>query len=317
MVDWLQQLDDLAARYFGISALTADKILWSIAVGLAYLLVRKASVHVLTRRLEDNARRYIAVKTVNYLLGIVVVLALLRIWLGGITGLAASIGLISAGIAIALHAPLTNFAGWIFLTIRRPFTVGDRIQIGEHAGDVIDLRLFAFSLVEIGNWVDADQSTGRILHIPNGKVFQETVANFTQGFNFIWDEIPVTVTFESDWRKAKELLTEISHRHASLTSEDAARQVRKAASQYMIRYEHLTPIVWTSVADIGVTLTIRFLTDPRRRRSAEAAIWEEILDTLAKHDDIDFAYPTQRFYNNVAEGKPGARALPLDTRNKS
>jgi small-conductance mechanosensitive channel len=263
---------------------------------------------VLSRRLEDTARQYIAVKTVNYLLGILAVLALLRIWLGGVTGLAASIGIISAGIAIALHAPLTNFAGWIFLTVRRPFTVGDRIQIGEHAGDVIDLRLFAFSLVEIGNWVDADQSTGRILHIPNGKVFTETVANYTQGFNFIWDEIPVTVTFESDWRKAKELLTEISKKHAVLTSDEAARQVREAASTYLIKYEHLTPIVWTSVADIGVTLTIRFLSDPRRRRSAEAAIWEEILDAFSAADDIDFAYPTQRFYDNVTEGKSGARA---------
>jgi small-conductance mechanosensitive channel len=215
-------------------------------------------------------------------------------------------------VAIALHAPLTNFAGWVFLTVRRPFTVGDRIQIGEHAGDVIDLRLFAFSLVEIGNWVDADQSTGRILHIPNGKVFQETVANYTQGFNFIWDEIPVTVTFESDWRKAKELLTEIAGRHAALTREDAARQVREAANKFLIKYEHLTPIVWTTVADIGVTLTIRFLTDPRRRRSAEVAIWEEILDAFAVADDIDFAYPTQRFYDNLSEGKPGARAPRTD-----
>jgi small-conductance mechanosensitive channel len=116
------------------------------------------------------------------------------------------------------------------------------------------------------------------------------------------------VTFESNWRKAKELLTEISHRHAAVSSDEAARQVRRAASKYMIRFEYLTPIVWTSVADIGVTLTIRFLTDPRRRRSAEAAIWEEILETFAAHDDIDFAYPTQRFYDNVTEGKPGARA---------
>ena len=66
-----------------------------------------------------------------------------------------------------------------------------------------------------------------------------------------------------------------------LTSDEAARQVRRAASTYLIKYEHLTPIVWTSVADIGVTLTIRFLTDPRRRRSAEAAIWEEILEDPA------------------------------------
>lgn len=313
MTDWIQQLDDLAAAYLGISALTANKILWSIAVGLAYLFFRRTVVHVITRRLDDNARRYIAVNTVYYFLGILMVLALLRIWLGGITGLAASIGLISAGIAIALHAPLTNFAGWIFLTVRRPFTIGDRIQIGENAGDVIDLRLFAFSLVEIGNWVDADQSTGRILHIPNGRVFQETVANYTQGFNFIWDEIPVTVTFESDWRKAKNLLTDISRRHAALTSDDAMRQVRQATSQYLIRFEHLTPIVWTSVTDIGVTLTIRFLTDPRRRRSAETAIWEEILDTFAENDDIDFAYPTQRFFDNVSEGKPGARAPAPDS----
>ena len=310
MADWIQQIDDTLGQYLGISALTVDKIMWTLAIGLLFLLLRRAAVHVLSRRLEDTAKRYIAVKTVNYLLGIMAALALLRIWLGGVTGLAASIGIISAGVAIALHAPLTNFAGWIFLTVRRPFTVGDRIQIGEHAGDVIDLRLFAFSLVEIGNWVDADQSTGRILHIPNGKVFAETVANYTQGFNFIWDEIPVTVTFESDWRKAKELLTEISKRHAVLTSDEAARQVREAASTYLIKYEHLTPIVWTSVADIGVTLTIRFLSDPRRRRSAEAAIWEEILDAFSAADDIDFAYPTQRFYDNVTEGKPEARAEP-------
>jgi small-conductance mechanosensitive channel len=295
----------MAEEYLGIPSERVDEILWTLAVLVLFVLVRRAIVWIVSRRIEDPSRQYIAVKTVNYVLGFVAALALLRIWLGGITGLAASIGIISAGLAIALHAPLTNFAGWVFLTVRRPFTVGDRIQIGEHAGDVIDLRLFAFSLVEIGNWVDADQSTGRILHIPNGKVFQETVANYTQGFNFIWNEIPVTVTFESDWRKAKELLSEIANRHAALKSDDAAREVRKAASRYLIRYEHLTPIVWTSVADIGVTLTIRYLTDPRRRRSSETAIWEEILNAFRGRDDIDFAYPTQRFYDNVAEGKPG------------
>jgi small-conductance mechanosensitive channel len=260
---------------------------------------------VLTRRFDEAGKRYIAVKTVNYLLGFGAILVLLRIWLGGVTGLVASVGIISAGLAIALHAPLTNLAGWVFLTIRRPFVVGDRIQIGEHAGDVIDLRLFAFSIVEIGNWVDADQSTGRILHIPNGKVFDVGVANYTQGFNFIWDEMPVTVTFESDWRHAKEILTEIAERHTAITSEQAQREVRKASERYYIRYGHLTPIVWTSVADIGVTLTIRYLTDPRRRRSAENAIWEDILDAFWRADDIDFAYPTMRYYDNLSEGKPG------------
>jgi small-conductance mechanosensitive channel len=308
MEPWLQRIEDAMSSTLGIPTELIDRLAITLLVFLVLVLARWIFHFFLIRRIDDVDRHYIAVKTLNYIVGVSAFLALLRIWLGGFTGLAASIGIISAGLAIALHDPLTNLVGWIFLTVRRPFVVGDRIQIGDHAGDVIDLRLFAFSLVEIGNWVNADQSTGRILHIPNGRVFKDTLANYTQGFNFIWDEIPITVTFESDWRKAKEILSEIADRHAALTSDEAARQVRQAASRYLIRYEHLTPIVWTTVADIGVTLTIRFLTEPRRRRSSEQAIWEDILDRFAGCDDIDFAYPTQRFYDNLTEGKAGARA---------
>lgn len=304
---WLTRLHGIAERYLGVPADRVDEILLTLIVLVLALVVRRAVVWVVSRKVEEPERKYIAIKTVSYVVGLVALMALLRIWLGGLTGIVAYLGILSAGVAIALQDPLTNLAGWLFLTVRKPFTVGDRIQIGDHAGDVIDLRLFAFSLVEIGNWVEADQSTGRILHIPNGVVFRKTVANYTQGFNFIWDEIPVTVTFESDWRKAKELLANIAERHSVVRSEDAAREVRRAASRYMIRYGHLTPIVWTSVADIGVTLTIRYLTDPRRRRSAANAIWEEILDAFGATTDIDFAYPTQRFYNNLTEGKPGRR----------
>ncbi len=305
MFQQVESFSDALSTYLGISETALDKVVLSLLLVLLIFVLRRAAAYLLERRIDDPARRYIATKTIGYVLGIGSVFVLLRIWLGGISGLAASIGIISAGVAIALHQPLTNLVGWIFLTIRRPFVVGDRIQIGGHAGDVIDMRLFAFSLVEIGNWVDADQSTGRILHIPNGMVFQQAVANYTQGFNFIWDEMPITVTFESDWRKAKRILTEIIQRHSAVESKEAQQQVRKAASKFLIKYEHLTPIVWTSVADIGVTLTIRYLTDPRRRRSTENAIWEDVLDAFWAVDDIDFAYPTTRYYDNRGEGKPG------------
>src|SRR3989441_12617332 len=108
-----------------------------------------------------------------------------------------------SGLAIALKDPVTNLAGWIFIVWRRPFEVSDRVEIGGHKGDVIDIRLLQFTLNEIGNWVNADQSSGRIIHIPNGKVFTEPVANYDKGFKYIWNEVPVLVTFESDWRQAK------------------------------------------------------------------------------------------------------------------
>jgi hypothetical protein len=107
-------------------------------------------------------------------------------------------------------------------------------------GSVIDLRIFQFTLLEIGGWVAADQSTGCILHIPNGKVFRDVLATFT-------------------------------------------------------------PTVYTRLESSGVRLTVRYLCEPRQRRSSAQAIWEDVLRTVADHADIEFAYPTQRFYDRRLE----------------
>ena len=231
-----------------------------------------------------------------------------RTWFEGFQSISTFLGLVSAGIAIALRDPIVNLAGWVFIVWRRPFQVGDRIQIGEHTGDVIDLRVFQFSLLEVGNWVEAEQSTGRIIHVPNGQVFTATQANYTQGFQYIWNEIPVLVTFESNWQKSKEILQEIGTRHAQQLTRSAEQRIREAARRYMIYYSALTPTVYTSVRDSGVLLTIRYLCEPRQRRGTAQSIWEDILREFAQHDDIDFAYPTQRFYDNALEGKAGTKS---------
>ncbi len=211
--------------------------------------------------------------------------------------------LVVAGIAIALKDIFLNLAGWLFIVWRRPFAVGDRVQIGEHAGDVIDVRVFQFTLNEIGNWVDADQSTGRIIHIPNGKVLTDVIANYSEGFEYIWNEIPVLITFESDWEKAKQLLLEIVTHDSADIVKAAEESVRQTTRKFMIFYTNLTPTVYTSVAEDGVKLTLRYLVQPRRRRVTEQKIWEDILREVAKHDDIDFAYITRRAFNNLTEGK--------------
>ena len=196
------------------------------------------------------------------------------------------------------RSPLTNFAGWIFLLFRKPFVVGDRVQIGEHAGDVVDIRIFQFTLLEIGNWVDADQSTGRIIHIPNGKVFIVPQANYTSGFDYIWNEIPVRITFESDHLKAKSVLQEIIKDYAKTFSANAESEILEASKTYLIYYKNLTPIIYTTVKDFGVMLTIRYLCNPRKRRSSEHEIWEEIITRFKHQPDIHFAYPTTRFYKS-------------------
>ncbi len=301
----MTQLREWLNALLGATPETTQRLFATAAAILAVILIRALILRVINRNVEDARALYRWRKAISYIaFGIALAIAM-RVWFPGLRGVSTFLGLLSAGLAIALRDPIVNLAGWAFILWRKPFEVGDRIQIGDHAGDVIDVRIFQFTLMEIGNWVDADQSTGRVIHVPNGKVFTDTTANYTKGFQHIWNEIPVLVTFESDWEKAKAILIDIANRRAESLSSTAQQRLRKAAQKYMIFYSNLTPVVYTSVVDSGVLLTIRYLTAPRQRRGSSEAIWEEILRAFARCDDIDFAYPTQRFYQNPVEGKPG------------
>jgi len=291
----------------GISYLAVGKLLASLALVILLWLLRFLVLRVVRSRTDNVRTLYSWRKSSAYITVLLALLILGRVWFVGLGELTTYFGLLSAGIAIALRDPLVNLAGWVFLIWRRPFEVGDRIQIGENRGDVIDLRIFQFTLMEIGNWVDADQSTGRVIHIPNGKVFTEMQANYSKGFRYIWNELPILITFESNWQKAKEILEEIASRHAAHLTEAAAKRVREASRKFMIFYTKLTPTVYTSVKDCGVLLTVRYLCDPRDRRGTEQSIWEDVLKEFAKVDDIDFAYPTVRRYDNMREGKDGTK----------
>ena len=116
------------------------------------------------------------------------------------------------------------------------------------------------------------------------------------------------LTFESDWKKAKALLQEIVTEETEGVGQEAERTLKRTSKRFLIHYTRFTPTVYTSVRDSGVLLTIRYLCNPRQRRGTAQAIWERILEELHGHDDIDFAYPTQRVYLNPVEGKAEARA---------
>lgn len=292
-------------RLTNLDPSTQGALLRSLLLILAVMIARAIVLRVMRSRVDDVRTRYKWRKTITYVSVVLGILLVGRVWSEGIGELATFLGLLSAGLAIALRDPIVNLGGWLFIIWRRPFVVGDRIQLADHAGDVIDQRVFQFILLEIGNWVDADQSTGRLIHVPNGLVFREPLANYTRGMQHIWNEIGVLVTFESDWRKAKDILTEVVETHAREAVAEAEQQMLKASRQYMIFYSTLTPTVYTSVKDSGVMLTLRYLCHPRRRRGTAQAIWEDILTRFAQADDIDFAYPTVRYYSNPTEGKPG------------
>jgi small-conductance mechanosensitive channel len=277
----------------GLDATQRNLVLSVLLIGVL-VAVRVVVGRLITRKVDDTQIWYQTRKITTYLAAVIGTFALLAIWVTELRGLGTFLGLLSAGIAIALSDLLRNIAGWVYILLRRPYRVDDRVQIGEVAGDVIDIRMFRTTLLEIGNWVDADQSTGRIVHVPNGRVLSTEVYNATEGFGYVWHEIPVLVTFETDWKRAEELLRATLDATAGHTVEEATIRIRRAARSYKIRYTHLTPTVYVGVRDSGILLTGRVLVDARRRRAVDQQVWRTLLDAFAEEPGVQLAYPTTR-----------------------
>ncbi len=315
----IDQIRELIQSYLNLSIDTQSKLFLSLLIFLLLWGVRFLAARFIHRRFQGNARaQYNWRKVIQYLTVILGIFLIGRVWLEGIQSLATYLGLLSAGIAIALQDLIINLAGWGYILWQRPFKVGDRIEIGKLMGDVIDIGLVEFILLEIGHReggrINAEQSTGRVIHVPNGQVFREPLVNSHQGIPFIWNEIPVLVTFESNWEKAKGILLRIITQHAPDPSRAIEEYRKRADKRFVIAYRNITPTIYTSVEASGVLLTMRYLVDPRKRRSSEQAIWEAVLSDFAPHWDIDFAYQTVREYFNWREGKRPPQGEKAETR---
>lgn len=272
----------------------SKEVLYTIVLFLILGLFRKVIHKLLHSYMEDVQLFHRYKKISNRFTYVVGLIFIFLIWSNSVYSVGTFFGLLSAGIAIALKDLLTSIAAWLFIISRRPFSIGDRVEVGNVAGDVVDIRIFQFTIMEIGNWVDADQSTGRIIHIPNHKILTENLANYSAGFEHIWNEIEVVITFESDWKKAKATFESIIDEHAKLHTNELAKKLKKATKKYQIHYNNITPIVYTDVVEHGVKLSIRYLCMPRSRRTTVDEIWRDILKTIDGCNDIELAYPTQR-----------------------
>ncbi|MDY0280710.1 MAG: mechanosensitive ion channel [Salinivirgaceae bacterium] len=293
----MNSIIETIGHYSGVSQDIIFNILKTVVVIAVIWALRRLLLGVSDRFTVTGERNYNYRKTTSRVIWIVGLILIVSIWLEGITSLATYLGLVSAGIAIALKDPLTDIAGWFFITWRAPFELTHRIEVGAHKGDVIDIRIFKFTILEIGGWAGGDQPTGRIVHVPNSVVFSESIANYTDGFNYIWDELNIHLTYESDWRKAKTILNAIVVKQTSKASESAAKEIQKTTRKFLIRISQTRPMVVTSVDRSGILLSVRYLVPPTKRRFFSELIWEEILGEFEKHNNIEFAYSTVRVFN--------------------
>ena len=287
---------DLARRLPEIGLELQWKIVAAGAAVVVIYLCMLLAFRIINRNIGDVNRRHRARRAALYIAAVVAVAVLALIWVQQFKDLSWSmiLSVTAAGLLIALGDAILSVAGWLFILLRRPYSVGDRVKIGDVTGDVIDIRLFQTTLLEVGEWVYAEQSTFRLAHCPNNTLFRRPVWNYTSGFPFIWDELDLTVTFESDWDKARQIMLERAMKGANEMQQRVESALEQLTKKYPIKYSTLTPTVYVRIVDNGVKLTLRYLTDARRRRIVGDELSRGILDDFETHDDVNFAYPTYR-----------------------
>ena len=284
---------------FAIDVTLRNKVIQSVLIVVVLVIVNKLAITLIPHgSVEEIRKKFHLKKTIEYTLTLIGALLIGNLWISNFQSIITFLGLLSAGIAIALKDLFMNIAGWAFIYLRKPFDVGDRIQIGKVKGDVIDLRLFQFSVLEIGNWVDSDQSTGRVIHVPNAKVFQQPQANYSMGFNFIWNEQTIYITLDSDYKKVKSILTQLLNHHLKEEIKSAEAEFKKARDKHMIIYNQFTPAIFIEIMERGVKVSMRYLCNPRKKRLVEHAIAESILERFSVEENIKLAYPTTTIHFN-------------------
>lgn len=268
-----------------------QRLLLAAGASIVILIIVKLGQRLAKRYASDPSRIYYSSRLIGRLGGIAIILILITVLSPRLGDLVTVLTVIGAGLAIAMRELLLNLAGWFYISLISPYRQGDRIEINGVQGDVIDIRVMRTTVMEIRGWVDADQSTGRIAHIPNGWTLSHTTYNFTRGFNFIWNELPITISFRSDWESAREIMQTFAEESTKLVAHQAADEIRQMSREFLIHYSILTPFVYARIVDNGVRLTLRYLCDVRKRRGTEHALTVSILDAFRNKGGIELAYP--------------------------
>ena len=157
-----------------------------------------------------------------------------------------------------------------------------------------DVGMLRIAVMEVGNWLSGEQSTGRMVFFPNSFIFKGHFFNYSTSNPFIWDEIHILVTYESPWKKALDIIVKVAEKASEEATKRARDSQEKLAREFHINLGSPDPYAYVTIADSGVDLVLRFLTEIKLRRIMRDTISREILLAFEREKDIQLAYPTHR-----------------------
>ncbi len=266
----------------------------------------------LKKYFSQNENYYMINKIINFTLVFLIVMVVLFSYIDNVSYLVTILGFASAGIAIALKDWFMSIFGWMVIVTSGSIQVGDRIKVTkggvETVGDVLDISLFKITIREditLTSYM-VNRRSGRIFFIPNNYIFSELISNYTHsGLRTVWDGIDITITFDSNHKKAQKIARDILKHYSKGYTDITRKQLSKIRNKYQLRATGVEPRVFTFVEPQGIVISSWYLTNSYAALVLRSTISPEILDAFMKEDDIHIAYPTQQININRTDNAYG------------
>jgi len=270
-----------------------EKAIYTLtAISIIYFIFEILLEGAILKKVKVSNTRYSLKRTFSALSLVTYALTFLAIWIAETQYILLSLGLIGAAIAFALQDIFKNFAGGIMIFLHGIYQVGDRIEFHQKFGDVIDIGILYTILMETREWVSGDQVTGRLTVVPNGGVLTGVVHNYTRDFNFIWDELTIPITYDSDWMLAKSLILEIVKKETDEAVKKAETVLKGLEGEYYFTKRAIEPSVFLTLTDNWISFGIRYVTEVTNRRILHDKLSRAILEEIGKSEKITIASTT-------------------------
>lgn len=262
-------------------------ILSTTIVLILFTFFKKIGRRTIRKKIEGR-KEYFINQAIQIVLNVTEVIFLLFIWNDYIQNLMTLISVTSAAMTIALREIILNFFCGIYIKVKKPFQVEDRIEVKDIRGDVMNISSLNFEVLEISTDEKHGQSTGVIVTFPNSIVFSEPVRNLNKGFKYIWDELTVKVTMDCDLVKNKQELYKIVNNIEVIKNipKKMKTQINDINTTNRVYFNKYDPTIYTKIVDDHIELTIRYLMHPKKGRFVESVIWNKVLESY-KEGRID------------------------------
>lgn len=252
-------------------------LLSSVITLLVFLGFKKLGVLII-RKYFEGRREFVLTQMFKVIMNAIQVVVFLFIWDDYIKDLMTLISVVSAAMTIALRELILNFFCGLYIQVKKPFKVEDRIEIDGIKGDVMNISSLSFEVLEVSTKEERGQSTGIVVEFPNSVVFSKPIKNVTKGFKYVWDEIVVKVKMDCDLAENKKTLYKIVNGLEVVKNipKKMKEQINNINNSNRIYFNKYDPIIYTKLVDNHVELTIRYLMHPKKSRFVESVIWNKI-----------------------------------------